>query len=193
MLFLKRLSDAFAEARERVVQYDLSIVASLDPMRNGWHLAKMSRLKAVDFFCSGGGMSCGMQQAGLQVLAGIDVDLDCKATYESNICGAMFIQADIQSLQPSDLKRSIPLEKNDKDLVFIGCSPCQYWSIMRTDKTSSTSSKNLLPAFQKHVQYYRPGYVVLENVPGILNRADESGLTRFIKTLNRMGYGAMES
>ena len=29
-----------------------------------------SNLKAVDFFCSGGGMSYGMQQAGIKVLAG---------------------------------------------------------------------------------------------------------------------------
>ena len=42
MLFLKHLSDAFAEAGERVVQYDLSRGKSR-PMRNRWHLAKNER------------------------------------------------------------------------------------------------------------------------------------------------------
>ena len=31
-------------------------------------------LQAIDFFCSGGGMSFGMQQAGVNVIAGIDYD-----------------------------------------------------------------------------------------------------------------------
>jgi len=33
---------------------------------------KVSKLKAVDFFCSGGGMTQGMRQAGIEVVAGID-------------------------------------------------------------------------------------------------------------------------
>ena len=35
----------------------------------------MQRLKAIDFFCGGGGMTCGLRQAGVDVLAGIDFDL----------------------------------------------------------------------------------------------------------------------
>ena len=53
---------------------------------------KNSKLKAVDFFCGGGGMSYGMQSAGIQVLAGIDYEPSCKETYEANI-NAKFIQA----------------------------------------------------------------------------------------------------
>ena len=43
------------------------------------------KLKAIDFFCSGGGMSYGMQEAGIEILAGIDFDENCKMTYEANI------------------------------------------------------------------------------------------------------------
>jgi len=39
---------------------------------------KFKKLKAIDFFCSGGGMSFGMQQSGIEVIAGIDFDPDCK-------------------------------------------------------------------------------------------------------------------
>ena len=51
-------------------------------------------LKTIDFFCGGGGMSYGMQSAGIKVLAGIDYEPSCKETYEANI-DAKFIQADI--------------------------------------------------------------------------------------------------
>ena len=45
---------------------------------------KNKTLKAVDFFCSGGGMTYGLSQAGIEVLGGIDIDSACKETYEKN-------------------------------------------------------------------------------------------------------------
>jgi len=148
----------------------------------------MSNLKAVDFFCSGGGMSFGMQQAGIQILAGIDFDKNCEETYKANIIGAEFIQADVSELKVSDLEEKLSLQKNDDDLVLIGCSPCQFWSIIHTDKTKSAKSKNLLVEFSRFVKYFRPGYVVVENVPGVLRRKEESGLNEFIEWLKTNGY-----
>lgn len=149
----------------------------------------MEKLKAVDFFCSGGGMSYGMQQAGIQVIAGIDFDENCKETYEANIKDAQFILADISELSESELERKLSLQKNDDNLILIGCSPCQFWSIINTDKTKSAKSKNLLVEFSRFVKYFRPGYVVVENVPGVLRRKEESGLNEFIDWLKENGYG----
>jgi len=136
------------------------------------------KLKAVDFFCSGGGMSFGLQQAGIKVIAGIDLDPDCRETYEANIKDAKYILADVERLKEEDLSSEIKIEKNDNELVFVGCSPCQYWTIIRTNKNKSKKSKNLLHEFHRFVKYYNPGYVVVENVPGILNKHKESGLDK---------------
>ena len=35
--------------------------------------------KAIDFFCGGGGMTHGLCQAGIKVIAGVDFDIDAKA------------------------------------------------------------------------------------------------------------------
>jgi len=148
----------------------------------------MSNLKAVDFFCSGGGMSCGMLEAGINVLAGIDVDKSCKETYEENITGAKFISADVFELKPETLEKDLQIQKNDKDLILIGCSPCQFWSIINTDKNKSKQSKNLLKEFRRFVEYFNPGYVVVENVPGVLRKKRESGLAGFIRWLNKNGF-----
>lgn len=149
----------------------------------------MKNLKAVDFFCSGGGMSHGIQQSGIQILAGIDFDENCRETYEANIQGAQFILADVFELKETDLETKLSLQKNDDDLILIGCSPCQFWSIINTDKTKSAKSKNLLIEFSRFVKYFRPGYVVVENVPGVLRRKEESGLNEFIGWLSENGYG----
>ncbi|WP_261512743.1 DNA cytosine methyltransferase [Chryseobacterium paludis] len=146
------------------------------------------KIKAVDFFCSGGGMSCGMLQAGIEVVAGIDHDISCKDTYEANINGAEFIQADVFELQEKALEDKLKLKRNDDNLLLIGCSPCQFWSIINTDKKKSKKSKDLLKEFRRFVEYFNPGYVVVENVPGVLRRKNESGLEDFILWLRTNGY-----
>ncbi len=83
----------------------------------------------------------------------------------------------------------IGIKINDNNLVFIGCSPCQYWSIINTDRRKSEQSTNLLAYFQKFVEYYNPGYVVIENVPGIKRNAAKSKLRTFVNFLKKCGYG----
>lgn len=146
------------------------------------------QIKAVDFFCSGGGMSCGMQQAGIEVVAGVDFDLTCKATYEANIKGAEFIHADVFKLKEEALEKDLGLKKNDDNLLLIGCSPCQFWSIINTAREKSAKSKDLLKEFRRFVEYFNPGYVVVENVPGVMRRKGESGLEDFIEWLKENKY-----
>ena len=123
---------------------------------------KNNLLKAVDFFCGGGGMSYGLQNAGIQILAGIDYEISCKETYEANIKNAKFIHANVFELTEKELESTLNLSKNDDDLILIGCSPCQYWSVIQTSKKKSEQSKNLLSEFQRFVEYFTPGYVVVE-------------------------------
>ena len=145
-------------------------------------------LKAVDFFCGGGGMSYGMQTAGVKVIAGIDYEPACEKTYLANIKDAKFINCDVFELNEKKLSKDLKLKRNDKDLILIGCSPCQYWSIINTDKKKSEQSKSLLVEFERFVKFLRPGYVVVENVPGVLRRKKESGLETFIQWLKEDGY-----
>lgn len=147
-----------------------------------------NKIHAVDFFCGGGGMSYGLQEAGIDIIAGIDSDKSCEYTYLSNIRNAKFIHADIAEIKESTLEKELKLQKNDNNLILIGCSPCQYWSIINTDKTKSAQSKNLLNEFARFVKYFQPGYVVVENVPGVLRQKEESGLENFINWLKNNGY-----
>lgn len=148
----------------------------------------MKQLKAIDFFCGTGGMSYGLLSAGIRVLAGIDNDAGCRETYEANVRGAAFIRRDIIRLTAPELERLLSLPKNDPDLIFAGCSPCQYWSKIRTDKTKSEKSAFLLRNFERFIEYFRPAHVVVENVPGLLTRKSESILPGFLDFLKRQGY-----
>lgn len=149
---------------------------------------KNSDLKAVDFFCSGGGMTNGFRKAGITVLGGIDIDSECELTYSTNNPGSLFIHSDIKKLKFRQLEEILNIRRNDDSMIFIGCSPCQYWSKIKTIKEKSEESKNLLMDFQRFVKHFKPGFVVIENVPGILNRIQESPLQSFLSFLDDSGY-----
>jgi DNA (cytosine-5)-methyltransferase 1 len=149
---------------------------------------KKINLKAVDFFCGAGGMSLGLRNAGIDVIAGVDNAAECRKTYETNIIGAKFVKHDISTLAATALSRRLNLRINDPELVFAGCSPCQFWSKIRTDKTKSARTAFLLKQFQKFIKYFRPGFVVIENVPGLHSKKEETILPGFIEFLSRLGY-----
>lgn len=143
-------------------------------------------MKAIDFFCGAGGVTCGFKQAGINVLGGIDNDPSCKETYTNNN-NTVFLEADIAKLDEAELKKEFDIDKNDDELIFVGCSPCQYYTNLKTDKTKSENSKMLLEEFQRFVEYYKPGYIFVENVPG-LEKKDNSPLHDFQIFLSENGY-----
>lgn len=145
-------------------------------------------MRAIDFFCGAGGMSLGLSQAGITVLGGVDNDADCRSTYEQNIPGARFVKHDIGTLSAPELGRRFALEQDDPALVFAGCSPCQFWSKVRTDKTKSGRSAFLLRQFEKFIRHFRPGFIIVENVPGLYTWKQHSVLPAFIEFLERNDY-----
>ncbi|MEO6733165.1 MAG: DNA cytosine methyltransferase [Ferruginibacter sp.] len=149
-------------------------------------------LKAVDFFCCSGGVTNGFKKAGIKVLGGIDVEGAYKETYEKNNKGSKFLEADIAKLQPKDLISAFGISRNMDDLVFVGCSPCQYYTNLKTDKTKSSESRLLLEDFQRFVAYFNPGFIFVENVPG-LETKEESPLSYFKQFLKSKNYTLDES
>lgn len=147
---------------------------------------KNIKYKAVDFFCGAGGVTCGFEKAGVEVIVGIDKDKSCKRTYENNN-KATFLEADISDLNKERLSEEYGVKKNDDKLIFIGCSPCQYFTNLKTNKTKSKESRLLLEDFQVFVDYYRPGFIFIENVPGI-EKKEESPLENFRHFLTKAGY-----
>ncbi|MCH8489292.1 MAG: DNA cytosine methyltransferase [Oceanicaulis sp.] len=143
-------------------------------------------LKAVDFFCGAGGVTCGFNKIGIKVLGGIDIDSNFKKTYEQNT-GSKFINRDVSNLALEDLSKLLPIQKNDNNLIFVGCSPCQYYSNLKSDKTKSEKGRLLLEDFKEFVLHYLPGLVFIENVPG-LETDEGSPLHSFKQSLSDKGY-----
>ena len=137
-------------------------------------------------------MTYGLRQAGINVIAGVDLDTDAKETYEINNPGTKFVNADITKLPLTYFMENFDIKVNDDNMIFVGCSPCQFYSLIRSVKDKSRATKDLLLHFQRFVEYYRPGYVLVENVPGIMNNK-ETILNEFLQKLDDLGYGNREN
>ena len=99
------------------------------------------KYKAIDFFCGGGGMTCGLRQAGIDVIAGVDLDENAKETYEYNNPGSVFVRRDVKRLHSNYFEKNFEVQKNDDRLIMVGCSPKEIlwlndvFDIHRNEKT----------------------------------------------------------
>jgi len=143
-------------------------------------------LIAYDFFCGAGGLTRGLLDAGIQVVAGWDSDEGCRATYEHNNRGVKFVLANLTESDCVVLPTAAGPSR-DEEVVFAACAPCQPFSPQRkgcVDRSRAT----LLGAFGRLVQRFEPSYVLVENVPGIASVPGFSTFRRFCHVLNKNGY-----
>ena len=141
---------------------------------------------ALDFFCGAGGLTRGLLDAGIKVIAGFDNDPACQQTYEYNNPEARFIQRDIRDISDQDIKKIIR-RKNFKNVLFAGCAPCQPFSQQRKGNASKHDA-TLLGEFGRLINSGLPGQVLVENVPGIAKVYGNSTFNRFLRLLKKCGY-----
>jgi DNA (cytosine-5)-methyltransferase 1 len=141
----------------------------------------------VDFFCGIGGLTYGLQQAGVRILCGIDTDTSAEETYVRNN-KTMFINADINDLPYRTLQsilRSKTSGAHNRFIVFSGCAPCQPYSKINRSR-GAREETNILLRFGDFIERFRPHFVISENVPQIRNQ--QQIFRRFLKKLENSGY-----
>lgn len=143
----------------------------------------------VDLFCGVGGLTHGLQKAGLNVIAGIDLEESCRYAYEHNN-KARFIQRDITTIEPSEISELFP---NDAIRILTGCAPCQPFSkyTNRYRKEGYKDDKwRLLYYFGNIVKYILPEIIAMENVPELRNT---DVFADFVNNLNKLNYNVSYS
>jgi hypothetical protein len=80
---------------------------------------------AVDLFCGAGGLTRGLLDAGINVVAGYDTDEQCRFPYEHNNPGVKFHDNSVTKITARDLARQYP---KGHARILVGCAPCQTFS-----------------------------------------------------------------
>lgn len=136
----------------------------------------------VDLFCGAGGLTHGFIREGIQVVAGIDVDPECRYPFKYNN-RARFIKRDIRKVSGQELVSLYPAMGIK---ILAGCAPCQPFSSYTNGQTKTKAARwGLLNEFARLVVQVRPEIVTMENVP---NLAERRIFKNFIKKLTTVGY-----
>ena len=121
-------------------------------------------LTAIDLFCGAGGLSQGLRQAQVNVVAGTDNDPDACATYARNFPEASTLCGDIR--QP-ELREQVTELAAGVDIV-VGGPPCQAFSQVRNHTRLIDDPRNsLYREFVATVAAAAPAAFLMENVPGM--------------------------
>lgn len=141
-----------------------------------------ARASVIDLFCGAGGLSYGFKKAGFDVVAGFDIDDNCRYAYEQNN-EAPFVQCDVSELSPKELNSLFnPKFKR----VVVGCAPCQPFSMY--NQKNNDPKWSLVGRFADLISSVRPDVVSMENVPRLVDFKNGEVFQYFLETLRKVGY-----
>jgi DNA (cytosine-5)-methyltransferase 1 len=143
-------------------------------------------VRAIDIFCGAGGLTAGLEKAGINVRLGVDLDPACEYPYTRNT-KAKFLKADVSTLDPEKVSKRFG---RSAYRVLVGCAPCQPFSTYTQGLKIRDSRWSLLRAFSKLALEIEPDVISMENVTQL---AKHRVYKEFIKSLKSAGYQVSEN
>ncbi|MGJ3258021.1 MAG: DNA cytosine methyltransferase [Rhodospirillales bacterium] len=144
-------------------------------------------IKAIDLFCGAGGLTHGLETAGINVVFGVDVDPACEFPFTRNNNGT-FIQKAVEDVDASEFERAF----EDADYTLLaGCAPCQPFSTYSQGWSSPDDERwHLLETFGHLIHQTQPHLVTMENVPRL---ETQQVFEEFVAILHREKYNVSYS
>lgn len=130
------------------------------------------KLNVLDLFCGCGGTTKGLVDAGLNVIAGIDIWDTAIESYKKNN-HHLAICEDLTQYPPEKFDEEYNQDKKQIDII-ISSPPCQSYS-MAGARDPNDPRASLFMEFVKYLNYFSPKAFMMENVIGILSVKTASG------------------
>jgi DNA (cytosine-5)-methyltransferase 1 len=131
-----------------------------------------TKLNVIDLFCGCGGMSKGLTDAGLNIIAGIDVWNKAVESYNKNYTHKAYCE-DLTKLTPEKFNELYNKDNKTVDII-VGGPPCQSYSMAgKRDKNDPRNA--LFMEYVKYLNYFKPKAFIMENVIGMLSKKTANG------------------
>ena len=145
-------------------------------------------MNAFDLFAGAGGLSLGMEKAGIDVRWANEINANACETYRNSHPNTIMFMEDANNLLARIIKGDDDLPKpGDVDLIA-GGPPCQGFSGFNRYRHPDDPRNSLMETFLGFVDYLKPRYVFLENVPGMLSLGEGATPRLLLTTLKELGY-----
>lgn len=153
-----------------------------------WDTPSKSEMTFVDLFCGAGGLSKGLEMAGLQGICGLDFFKEACMTYNRNF-DHPFINGDIK--EPENKKRfydTVRQQLNGRRLnIVAGGFPCQGFS-MAGNRIVDDPRNSLYKELIEIVVELQPDFVICENVKGLRTMLNGLVEKKIISDFEEIGY-----
>lgn len=139
----------------------------------------------VELFSGAGGMSVGAKMAGVDVKLAVEIDKYAAQTFIHNHKSTKIINDDIRNVQ------NVAVKKNGVPCVLFGGPPCQGFSRSNHRTRNKKNPNNwLFEEFIRISNLWKPDWVVLENVQGLLGTENGIFLEQILELLHKIGYSS---
>lgn len=148
-------------------------------------------MNCLDLFCGCGGVSYGYENAGINVIAGIDIWDKAIESYSKNMPSHLALCKDLTKISPEHFEKEYNLMHKSIDIIH-SSNPCQGVSMAGKRKTDDPRNMLFLE-FVKYVEFYKPKVITMENVIGLMSAKQENGellINTIMLILNEIGYNA---
>lgn len=145
----------------------------------------------IDLFCGAGGLSAGLEMAGLKVLAGNDMFEAAGATFAGTHPNAHFMPGPIQDVSVKNLMAQTGLARGELT-VLVGGPPCQAYSVYNHQRGMHDARATLFKEYLRIVDGLRPEWIIMENVTGIFSIGGGAAVQAIKAELGALGYAVRE-
>ena len=150
-------------------------------------------LRALSLFSGCGGLDLGIQNAGFEILAGVDTDPFSARSHAVNFPDSGFFLGSIADFTEDVAVRVAGSELDGVDLL-IGGPPCPPFSKSRFYRTDKPRAMNdpvgevTIGGYLETLRWLRPKAFLLENVAGMAFKPHAETLNYILDTARRFGY-----
>ena len=147
---------------------------------------------AIDLFSGCGGMSLGLEAAGFDIAAAVEIDPIHALVHHYNFPYGITLCQDIRQLNSYELLQKIRQKGfvGEIDLIA-GGSPCQGFSLMGKRELDDPRNQ-LVFEYVRLISEIKPKYFIFENVPGLTSPKYKSLLRAIIDRLAEAGYSVTQ-
>ena len=139
------------------------------------------KIKVASFFAGIGGFDLGLERAGMSVKFQCEINKFGQKVLKKHWPKVPLV-SDIKDVKSSDIPKDVDL--------WCGGFPCQDLSVANQGKRKGLDGERsgLFYEFTRLIKDRFPRWIILENVPGLLNSHQGEDFRCILKELDELGY-----
>lgn len=149
------------------------------------------RPTAIDLFAGAGGLSLGLEQAGFDVVASVEIDPIHCCVHKYNFPNCAVIASSVEKVSGDCIRKAANLKSKDEIDLVAGGAPCQGFSLIG-QRALDDPRNQLVKEFIRIVDEIQPSYFLFENVKGLTVGKHKKFLEEIIQELESIGYKVLK-